>query len=161
MRRFLLPLVVLPVLALVARTDTAYANLPYKCQWVSEVTPDAVIRFTNTTGVGVYNGALLYKGKLLIPFTEGRAMGYGSNYWREGQDDKGSAGAVVVFAGNQPLRALASDSTAWKTEPIRLLVVGLGSSLWYGREFSWREEPLLIASAEGFWRPSAGCHRMS
>lgn len=67
---------------LVAAPATAFAqqSFPYSCQWVSELTPDAVIRFSSTNGVGTYNGALLYKGKRLTAFQEGQSPQGGSTH---------------------------------------------------------------------------------
>lgn len=67
---------------LVAAPATAFAQqpFPYSCQWVSELTPDAVIRFSSTNGVGTYNGALLYKDKRLTAFQEGQSPQGGSTH---------------------------------------------------------------------------------
>ena len=81
----------------IARAEQGFA---YSCQWISEVTPDAVIRFTSTNGVGVYTGALLYKGKRLMVVQERQSQGYCSHWWSTGEQD-GPSGQVVVFAGHQ------------------------------------------------------------
>ncbi len=102
MRQFAAALLA-PILVAAPSVALAEQSFPYACEWVSEVTPDAVIRFTSTNGVGSYNGALLYKGKRLLAFQEGQSQGYGSNWWSTGGQDDPS-GQVVVFSGNQVVR---------------------------------------------------------
>jgi hypothetical protein len=67
--------VLAPLLVAAPSVARAEQSFPYSCQWISEVTPDAVIRFTSTNGVGSYKGALLYKGKRLMAFQEGQSQG--------------------------------------------------------------------------------------
>lgn len=76
---------------LVAAPATAFAqqSFPYSCQWVSEVTPDAVIRFSSTNGVGAYKGALVYKGRRLTAFQEGQSQSY--DWFLERQSPQGGA----------------------------------------------------------------------
>ncbi|WP_338438713.1 hypothetical protein [Synechococcus elongatus] len=129
-------------------------SFPYRCEWKSEVTPDAVIRFNSTNGVGTYNGALFYKGRRLLSFSEGFSQGYGSNFWRAGSNNEQQSSEIVRFSGNQPRRSYR-DPQAAKTN--RVLIVGLGSRLWYGENTNWRREAELLRAAEGFWRLSQGC----
>ena len=153
---------VLAALAVVVpSTVQAQRFHPYSCEWVSEVTANAVIRFSSINGVGTFNGVLFYEGRRLMAFQEGQSQGYSSNWWRS-PDQKGKSGAVVVFSGNQAVRGTPG---LWRGDDRRngvqrVLIVGLGRSLWYGRDFSWRDEPTLLAAAEGFWRTSPGCRLM-
>ena len=48
-----------PLLVTTPTNTLAQQSYPYSCEWISEVTPNAVIRFSSTNGVGTYNGALL------------------------------------------------------------------------------------------------------
>ena len=153
---------VLAVLAVVVpSTVQAHRFHPYSCEWVSEVTANAVIRFSGTNGVGTFNGELFYKGKPLMAFQEGQSQGYGSNWW-SGSNEKDKPRTVVVFSGNHAVRG---TSGLWRGGDRRkgvqrVLIVGLGRSLWYGHDFSWRDEPTLLTAAEGFWRTSPGCRSM-
>jgi hypothetical protein len=147
---------------LVAAPSVAWAeqSFPYSCQWISEVTPDAVIRFTSTNGVGSYKGALLYKGKRLMAFQEGQSQGYGSNWWSTGGKDDPS-GQVVVFAGNQVVRGTAGFWSGKRPKDTqRVLLVGMGSALYYGRDQRWRDDHTLLTAGEGFWRASSGCRSL-
>ena len=95
---------VLAALAVVVpSTVQAQRFHPYSCEWVSEVTANAVIRFSSTNGVGTFNGVLFYEGKRLMAFQEGQSQGYSSNWWRS-PDQKVKSGTVVVFSGNQAVR---------------------------------------------------------
>ena len=142
----------------IARAEQGFA---YSCQWISEVTPDAVIRFTSTNGVGVYTGDLLYKGKRLMVVQEGQSQGYGSNWWSTGGQD-GPSGQVVVFAGNQVVRGTAGFWHGKRpNDTQRVLLVGLGSALWYAGDQRWRDEPTLLTAAEGFWRASSKCRSLA
>ena len=128
---------------------------PSSCQWVSEVTPDAVIRFSSTNGVGTYNGILFYKGKRVIPFQEGQAQGYGSHRWSSGEK---ASGSIVQFIGHQVVRGTPKLMGAGRPQGVqRVLIVGLGSDLYYASDPSWRSETTLLTAAEGFWRWSSGC----
>ena len=80
-------------------------------------------------------------------------MGYGSNWWSTGEDNGGFQ-SVVVFRGNQVLRGTSGGAPSGQQ---RVLLVGLGGNLWYGRNPQWREMPSLLTAAEGFWRTTAGC----
>lgn len=145
----------LVVMAAVAVGSPAIAKgeYPYSCQWISEVTPDAVIRFSSTNGTGAYFGTLFYQGNRLMPFQEGQSMGYGSHWWSTGRDGERSD-SVIVFRGNQVARGTPGGAPSGQQ---RVLLVGLGSSLWYGVNPQWREMPTLLTAAEGFWRISTGC----
>jgi len=123
------------------------------CEWTSEVSPDAVIIFTSTTETGSYSGSLLYKNQRIIKFEQAQAQGYGSILWSTG-DNRRASGQIVVFRGDQVKRGYLSSQSQG---PQRLLIVGLGASLWYGDNPQLREMDLVIAAAEGFWRPSAAC----
>jgi hypothetical protein len=130
---------------------------PYACEWVSEVTPDAVIRFTHTTnGAGSYHGALFYRKQRLMGFQENQSQGYGNFWWSSGEGDDRSE-RVIVFSGNQVVRGTPGPRP---TGPQRVLLVGLGSSLWYGPDPTWRDKKELLTAAEGFWRTSPGCRQM-
>ena len=152
--------VLAPLLLTSPTIALAEQSLPYSCQWVSEVTPDAVIRFSSTNGVGTYKGALLYKGKRLMAFQEGKSQGYGSNWWSTGGQDNPSS-RVVVFAGNQVVRGTAGSWNGNRPKGTqRVLLVGMGSSLYYGRDESWRNDRTLLTAAEGFWRTSSKCRAL-
>lgn len=135
----------------------AERSFPYGCEWISEVSPDAVIRFSSTNGTGVYNGALIYRGKRLMAFQEGQSQGYGSHWWSTGRDDDPS-GRVVVFAGHQVVRGTIGFWNGRKPDgPQRVLLVGLGAALYYGQDPLWRNDSILLTAGEGFWRSTPGC----
>ena len=140
-------------LGIPAGAQTSYA---YSCKWVSEVTPDAVIQFTRTNGVGTYSGTLTYRGKRIGGFQEGQSQGYGSHWWSFGGSNDPS-GDVIVFRGGQVVRGTAGKSVQG---PQRVLLVGLGSSLWYGSNPKWRDMSVLLTAAEGFWRSGSGCRAL-
>ena len=131
----------------------AQGGYPYSCEWVSEITPEAVIRFTSTNGTGTHYGNLFYRGQRLMSFQEGQSMGYGSYWWSTGQEDD-RLEQVIVFRGNQVVRGAPGGTPSGHQ---RVLVVGLGSSLWYGQNPQWREMTTLLIAAEGFWKTSDGC----
>lgn len=149
-----------PLLVAAPSVALAQQSFPYSCEWVSEVTPDAVIRFTSTNGVGSYKGALLYKGTRLMGFQEGQSQGYGSNWWStEAQD--GPSGQVVVFAGNQVVRGTIGFWNGKRPKDTqRVLLVGMGSALYHGRDPRWRDDHTLLAAAEGFWRAISECRSL-
>ena len=150
----------MPLLVSASPVAMAQQSYPYSCQWISEVTPAAVIRFSSTNGVGVYTGALLYQGKRLMAFQEGQSQGYGSNWWSTGEQD-GPSGRVVVFAGNQVVRGSTGFWNGKRPHGTqRVLLVGLGSALYYGHVQRWRDQPALLTAAEGFWRASPGCRSL-
>lgn len=156
-----LPSAVLLALLSIA-SPSAFAKSPfsYTCRWVSEVTPDAVIQFTSTNGTGTYQGSLLYKGQPVFEFREGQFQGYGSNWWSTGAGDE-TSGRVVVFMDHRVVRGTpVSEAHTLRKGETRLLIVGLGSAIWYGNALRWRGEESLLTAGEGFWRPSAGCRKM-
>lgn len=121
------------------------------------MTPRAVIRFTATSGPGTSLGVLSYRGRRLLELEQGQSLGYGSLWWRAGQVQE-RVGALLVFRGHQVVRGtLDLAGAAARTAPQRLLLVGLGSALWYGEKGEWRDDRLLLTAAEGFWRASPGC----
>lgn len=149
-----------PLIVTAPATVLAQQSFPYSCQWVSEVTPDAVIRFSSTNGVGTYNGAFLYKGKRLMAFQEGQSQGYGSNWWSTGGQDDPS-GSVVVFSGDQVVRGTAGFWNGRRPNGSqRVLLVGMGSALYYGQDQRWRDDSTLLTVGEGFWRISPGCRSL-
>lgn len=138
----------------------AQQSFPYSCEWVSEVTPEAVIRFTGTNGVGAYRGALTYRGRRLMAFEEGQSQGYGSHWWSSGAEN-GPSGQVVVFAGDRVVRGTPGVWEGRRPAGVgRVLLVGLGSALYYGSDPRWREDRALLTAAEGFWRLSPGCRAL-
>ena len=160
MKRQIAAAVLAPLLVASPSVAWAEQSFPYSCQWVSEVTPDAVIRFTSTNGVGSYKGALLYKGKRLMAFQEGHSQGYGSIWWSTGGNDDPS-GQVVVFAGNQVVRGTAGFWSGTRPKDTqRVLLVGMGSALYYGHDQRWRDDHTLLTAGEGFWRSSSGCRSL-
>lgn len=135
-------------------------SLPYRCQWVSEVTPDAVIRFRSSNGAGLYSGTLIYRGRALLPFQEGQSQGYGSHWWSSGGAGAPS-GPIVVFAADQAVRGTAGFWQGRRPVGVpRLLLVGLGSALYYGSDPRWRDDQTLLTAGEGFWRLSPGCRSL-
>ncbi|MEB3261379.1 MAG: hypothetical protein VKK94_00305 [Cyanobacteriota bacterium] len=92
-----------------------------------------------------------------MPFHEVQSQGYGSHWWSMGDEDARS-NPVVVFAGNEVVRGTRGFLRGERQGgPQRMLLIGMGSALWYGRDPSWREKHDLIAAGEGFWRSSEGC----
>jgi hypothetical protein len=159
MRQFVSALLA-PILVAAPSVALAEQSFSYSCEWVSEVTPDAVIRFSSTNGVGSYKGSLLYKGKLLLAFQEGQSQGYGSNWWSTGGQEDPS-GQVVVFSGNQVVRGTTGFWDGKRPKDTqRVLLVGMGSALYYGRDQRWRDDHTLLTAAEGFWRASSGCRAL-
>jgi hypothetical protein len=125
------------------------------CTWTSEVTPDALIRLGPVVAFNTQTGGLFYKGNQLMGFQHAQAMGYGSHVWSV--HDQDIPKQVIVFTGNQVLRAIPGRLIPGHPEPRRVIIVGLGSSLWYGSTADWRADPKLLAAGEGFWRVSKQC----
>lgn len=133
----------------------AQQSYPYSCKWISEVTPDVLIQFTSTNRVGTYSGNLIYKGKSLMYFQEMQSQGYGSISWSVLRNNYSNP--LVVFSGNNAYRGISSLQAEGN---IRFLLVGLGSTLYYGQDSRWRQNSTLINAAEGFWRASSGCRSL-
>jgi hypothetical protein len=125
------------------------------CTWISDVTPDAVIRLGPVVGFNSQKGGLFYKGQKIMSFRHAQAMGYGSHVWSVHDED--TPNEVIVFSGNQVLRAMSSRIIPKHPEPRRVIIVGLGSSIWYGQNPNWRSDHELLAAGEGFWRVSKQC----
>ena len=125
------------------------------CTWTSEVTPDALIRLGPVMGFNSQQGGLFYKGEQIMGFQHAQAMGYGSHVWTT--HDQDTPNEVIVFTGNQALRAIPGRLISGHPEPRRVIIVGLGSSLWYGQNSDWRSDAKLLAAGEGFWRVSKQC----
>lgn len=119
-----------------------------------------MIRFSSSNGVGTYEGAIFYKGKQLMAFKEGQSLGYGSNWWSTGgQDDP--YGDVVVFSGDQVVRGTVGFWDGKRSKGVqRVLLVGMGSALYYGHDQRWRSDHSLLTAGEGFWRSSPGCRSL-
>ena len=141
-------------------TPVAFAQrqYAYSCVWKSEVTPRAKIQFTVHNGTGGYEGALYMDGRFINNFSEGSFQGYASNWWSATAPGQGKSdnGAIVVFKNGNPYRSLSTRQQ--KPTSTKLLTVGLGSSLYYGR---YRENVELIRAAEGFWIPDKGCRHLA
>jgi len=133
----------------------AQQSYPYSCKWISEVTSDLLIQFTSTNRAGTYSGDLLYKGKSLMYFQEMQSQGYGSISWSVVKNNYSNP--LVVFSGNNVYRGISSLQAEGN---IRFLLVGLGSTLYYGQDSRWRQNSTLINAAEGFWRTSPGCRSL-
>ena len=133
----------------------AQQSYPYSCKWISEVTPDVLIQFTSTNRAGTYSGDLIYKSKSLMYFQEMQSQGYGSISWTVGKNNYSNP--LVVFSGNKVYRGISSLRAEGN---IRFLLVGLGSTLYYGQDSRWRQNSILINAAEGFWRASPGCRSL-
>lgn len=136
-------------------TASGRSSSPPTCTWTSEVTPDAVIRLGPVVAFNSQKGALFYKGQQLMSFQHAQPMGYGSHIWTNHDQDRPNE--VIVFTGNQVLRAIPGRLIPDHPQPRRVIIVGLGSSLWYGQNPNWRSDNLLLAAAEGFWRVSKQC----
>ena len=150
-------------LTVLAGISPAQARLPepYSCEWISEASPDAVIRFNRTSGVGVYSGFLYYRDQPLMAVQEGQSQGYG-RFWWSGSGEPAPSGTVVLFVRDQPLRALPTFwSDGRRLSANRVLLVGLGSALWYGSNPEWRQQKPLLLAAEGFWRLGPGCRELT
>jgi hypothetical protein len=166
----LIPSLLAPLLLSLPSTSQAQQSYPYSCEWVSEVTPGAVIRFSSTNGIGDYKGTLLYKGKRVMAFIERQSQGYGSRSWRR-DGENAPSGAVLVFSGNQVVRGTPGFGDGNQPKGAqRVLLEGLGSALYYGwdqqmrkghlAEPRWRNEQALLTAGEGFWRSSPGCRSL-
>lgn len=127
---------------------------PSGCTWTSEVTPDAVIRLGPVVGSNTQMGGFFYKGQQIMSFHHAHVMGYGSHVWWIGEE---APKEVLVFSGNQLLRAISSRIIPSHPEPRRVIIVGLGSSIWYGQNSNWRGDHSLLSAGEGFWRVSKQC----
>ncbi|MAR06558.1 MAG: hypothetical protein CL862_05615 [Cyanobium sp. NAT70] len=75
-------------------------------------------------------------------------MGYGSIVWSL-ENSKGRSEHLIPFFGNRPTASLSGVHKA-----DRFLLVGLGSTLYYG---DYRDNLSLIAAAEGLWQVQSGC----
>lgn len=150
-------------LTVLAGISPAQARLPepYRCEWVSEASSDAVIRFNRTSGVGVCSGFLFDRDQPLMAVQEGQSQGYG-RFWWSGSGEPAPSGTVVLFMGDQPLRAVPTFwSDGRRLSAKRVLLVGLGSALWYGSNPEWRRQKPLLQAAEGFWRLGPGCRQLT
>ena len=152
--------VVLAIAGALLATPIAFAQrlYAYSCTWKSEVTPRVKIQFTYQNGIGGYQGALYMDGRWIVSFSEGSFQGYASNWWSAtalGQD-KPYNGTIVVFKSGIPRRSLSTRHQ--NSAPTKLLTVGLGSTLYYGR---YRGNDELIRAAEGFWTPGKGCRHIT
>ena len=122
-------------LAVVLGTTPVQARLPepYCCEWVREASPAPVMGFSRVFAVDMYRGFLYY------PF-----------------------GTVVLVVRDQPLRAAPTFwSDGRRLSANRVLLVGLGSALWYGSNPEWRQQKPLLLAAEGFWRLGPGCRELT
>jgi len=156
-RLCLLQLIIAAIVAVnLAHSFQAQARMyPYSCKWVSKVSPSAIIFFSSTNGNGSYYGYLYYNGRRLLNIYEGNYQGYGSHWWSSSVDNHVNTYQLIEFWGNSPVRALPSNKLT--SQRVKLLLVGLGSSLYYGIEHSWRNDTELFRAAEGFWIPGSGC----
>jgi hypothetical protein len=131
-----------------------------QCQWVSELTPEAVIRFEPRPKAWSSRGMFFYRGEAMLPFRESQSSTIGSIHWHT-DNDEGPSGEVVLFHGDQVLRG----STAYWTgddskEADRVLLVGFGRMLMSRSDRNWRDDKLLLAAGEGFWRLGPGCRSL-
>lgn len=131
-----------------------------QCQWVSELTPEAVIRFEPRLKAWSSRGTFFYRGEAMLPFRESQSSTIGSIHWHT-DNDEGPSGEVVLFNGDQVLRG----STAYwtgddSTEADRVLLVGFGRMLMIRSDRNWRDDKLLLAAGEGFWRVGPGCRSL-
>jgi len=130
------------------------------CQWVSELTPEAVIRFEPRPKAWSSRGTFFYRGEAMLPFRESQSSTIGSIHWHT-DNDEGPSGEVVLFKGDQVLRG----STAYwtgddSTEADRVLLVGFGRMLMIRSDRNWRDDKLLLSAGEGFWRVGPGCRSL-
>ena len=123
------------------------------CIWRSEPTPVVVIKVHPRGPREAGNtdrATLLYQGRKVFDLVTFQPNGYGALYWgTDGAENKN----LLFFYGNQPAAGVAHLD---KSQPRRVILAGLGSALWYGKE-EWRSMPGLFLAAEGFWRLSPGC----
>ena len=131
-----------------------------QCQWVSELTPEAVIRFEPRPKAWSSRGMFFYRGEAMLPFRESQSSTIGSIHWHT-DNDEGPSGEVVLFHGDQVLRG----STAYWTvddskEADRVLLVGFGRMLMIRSDRNWRDDKLLLSAGEGFWRVGPGCRSL-
>ena len=126
-----------------------------QCQWISEITPDAVIQIGEVNPGGVLSGELVWKGKVVRSLLMGQPNGYGSRWWAyKGSNGKPiGGGRLVPFRGNQPTRG-TNPEVLNKAAPRKALFIGMGADIYYS---DMRGERSLITAAEGFWEIPADC----
>ena len=137
------------------KAETSLSQSSRHCDLRSEVDPKAEIQWTyNTTKAGTWNGRLNYGGKTILQLTATQAQGYGTRSWAAvGYEPQ--VGRLLPFSDDQPTNSLAN-----RHQVNRLLLVGLGSTLYY-RFRNFDQEPIInmrmLQAAEGFWRITSGC----
>jgi hypothetical protein len=140
------------VLLLTQSAPSRSASAP-SCLWRSESTPAVVIQVhprDRRQAVNMDSATLLYRGRKVLDLVTFQPNGYGSLYWgTDGAENK----TLLLFYGNQPAAGVRHLD---RTQPRRVILAGLGSALWYGKD-EWRSMPGLFLAAEGFWRLSPGC----
>lgn len=132
------------------------------CIWISEVIPEAIIKiknFNQEKWLVDLKADLIFKEKLIGELIMGEPNGYGSKWWSweiiQGKSLKGG-GRLVPFLGNYPARGSVLDKDYIVKSPRKVLFVGMGSNLYYTKEY--RNKMELISAAEGFWRLGENCY---
>ncbi|WP_320677277.1 hypothetical protein [Prochlorococcus sp. MIT 1300] len=133
------------------------------CEWRSERSSDAVIRFHDTSmkASPEWKGTLFYKGNKVRSFSHGQYQGYATTWWSTPREDmvgKSTTGSVLLFVDKEPLRGHKNAKSVKGKKTV--LIVGLGSSLWYGEKQYLRDDIDLLYAAEGFWRVSRDCPKI-
>ena len=135
------------------KAETSLSASSRHCDLRSEVDPKAEIQWTyNTTKAGTWNGRLNYGGKTILQLTATQAQGYGTRSWAAAGYET-QVGRLLPFSDDQPTNSLAN-----RRQVNRLLLVGLGSTLYYRFRGSDQEPSMrMLQAAEGFWRITSGC----
>ena len=137
------------------KAETSLSQSSRHCDLRSEVNPKAEIQWTyDTTKAGTWSGRLNYGGKTILQLTATQAQGYGTRSWAAvGYEPQ--VGRLLPFSDDKPTNSLAN-----RHQVNRLLLVGLGSTLYY-RSRNFDQEPIInmrmLQAAEGFWRITGGC----
>lgn len=135
------------------KAETSLSASSRHCDLRSEVDPKAEIQWTyNTTKAGTWNGRLNYGGKTILQLAATQAQGYGTRSWAAAGYET-QVGRLLPFSDDQPTNSLAN-----RRQVNRLLLVGLGSTLYYRFRGSDQEPSMrMLQAAEGFWRITSGC----
>ena len=137
------------------KAEKSLAKSTHHCDLRSEVDPKAEIQWTyDNSNAGTWNGRLNYGGKTILQLAATQAQGYGTRSWAAVGNEP-QVGRLLPFSDDQPTNSLTN-----RQQVNRLLLVGLGSTLYY-RYRNSDQEPIIntrmLQAAEGFWRITSGC----